>query len=211
MTASDWRAGGFAGWAECGVFQNCAALGDVTSEVIGWQPKAGGFAGELGADARVAASHAAGAVTGSNPDIPAGGFLGLDAGGTTEECSFDGEKNAALAAVGETDTGARTTLRRRALPVRWRAYAGTITAATPGARSLWWISSPPAARRAASLSAARGAGKASPAASRPIAATGRHSYENGKCTVCGAAQPGQGAGEGAAPAPAQKPNPKTGV
>ena len=32
---------------------------------------------------------------------------------------------------------------------------------------------------------------------------GRHSYENGKCTVCGAAQPGQGAGEGAAPAPAQ--------
>lgn len=54
VTASDWRAGGFAGWAECGVFQNCAALGDVTSEVSGWQPKAGGFAGELGADARVA-------------------------------------------------------------------------------------------------------------------------------------------------------------
>ena len=52
--------------------------------------------------------------------------------------------------------------------MRWRAYAGTITAATPGARSLWWISSPPAARRAASLSAARGAGKASPAASRPL-------------------------------------------
>ena len=26
VTASDWRAGGFAGWAECGVFQNCAAL-----------------------------------------------------------------------------------------------------------------------------------------------------------------------------------------
>ncbi len=202
VTASDWRAGGFAGWAECGVFQNCAALGDVTSEVSGWQPKAGGFAGELGADARVAASHAAGAVTGSNPDIPAGGFLGLDAGGTTEECSFDGEKNAALAAVGETDTGGTHDI----------AKAGTAGALAGICRDYYgghaWGAQPVVDKQptcgapgSQSVRCTR-CGQSQPGSQQAIAATGRHSYENGKCTVCGAAQPGQGAGEGAAPAPA---------
>ena len=45
IVASDWRAGGFSGYMEKGKASSCAALGDVTSSVTGWNPKVGGFVG----------------------------------------------------------------------------------------------------------------------------------------------------------------------
>lgn len=121
IVASDWRAGGFAGYMEKGKASSCAALGDVTSSVTGWNPKVGGFVGEIGTkDATGSAildkCHAAGKVTAASPDYKAGGFVGTHTEGTYTECSFDSEKNPGLAAYGEGDEAA--------VPVE----AGTTTA-----------------------------------------------------------------------------------
>lgn len=121
IVASDWRAGGFSGYMEKGKASSCAALGDVTSSVTGWNPKVGGFVGEIGTkDATGSAildkCHAAGKVTAASPDYKAGGFVGTHTEGTYTECSFDSEKNPSLAAYGEGDEAA--------VPVE----AGTTTA-----------------------------------------------------------------------------------
>lgn len=121
IVASDWRAGGFSGYMEKGKTSSCAALGDVTSSVTGWNPKVGGFVGEIGTkDATGSAildkCHAAGKVTAASPDYKAGGFVGTHTEGTYTECSFDSEKNPGLAAYGEGDEAA--------VPVE----AGTTTA-----------------------------------------------------------------------------------
>ena len=121
IVASDWRAGGFSGYMEKGKASSCAALGDVTSSVTGWNPKVGGFVGEIGTkDATGSAildkCHAAGKVTAASPDYKAGGFVGTHTEGTYTECSFDSEKNPGLAAYGEGDEAA--------VPV----VAGTTTA-----------------------------------------------------------------------------------
>ena len=121
IVASDWRAGGFSGYMEKGKASSCAALGDVTSSVTGWNPKVGGFVGEIGTkDATGSAildkCHAAGKVTAASPDYKAGGFVGTHTEGTYTECSFDSEKNPGLAAYGEGDEAA--------VPVE----AGTTTA-----------------------------------------------------------------------------------
>lgn len=121
IVASDWRAGGFSGYMEKGKASSCAALGDVTSSVTGWNPKVGGFVGEIGTkDATGSAildkCHAAGKVTAASPDYTAGGFVGTHTEGTYTECSFDSEKNPGLAAYGEGDEAA--------VPVE----AGTTTA-----------------------------------------------------------------------------------
>lgn len=121
VVASDWRAGGFSGYMEKGKASSCAALGDVTSSVTGWNPKVGGFVGEIGTkDATGSAildkCHAAGKVTAASPDYKAGGFVGTHTEGTYTECSFDSEKNPGLAAYGEGDEAA--------VPVE----AGTTTA-----------------------------------------------------------------------------------
>lgn len=121
IVASDWRAGGFSGYMEKGKASSCAALGDVTSSVTGWNPKVGGFVGEIGTkDATGSAildkCHAAGKVTVASPDYKAGGFVGTHTEGTYTECSFDSEKNPGLAAYGEGDEAA--------VPVE----AGTTTA-----------------------------------------------------------------------------------
>lgn len=47
VTASDWNVGGFCGISVGGVFFDCAALGDVESQVTGWEPRVAGFAGGL--------------------------------------------------------------------------------------------------------------------------------------------------------------------
>ena len=109
--ASDRRAGGFSGYMEKGKASSCAALGDVTSSVTGWNPKVGGFVGEIGTkDATGSAildkCHAAGKVTAASPDYKAGGFVGTHTEGTYTECSFDSEKNPGLAAYGEGDEAA---------------------------------------------------------------------------------------------------------
>lgn len=121
IVASDWRAGGFAGYMEKGKASSCAALGDVTSSVTGWNPKVGGFVGEIGTKGATGSAildkcHAAGKVTAASPDYKAGGFVGTHTEGTYTECSFDSEKNPGLAAYGEGDEAA--------VPVE----AGTTTA-----------------------------------------------------------------------------------
>ena len=105
IVASDWRAGGFAGYMEKGKASSCAALGDVTSSVTGWNPKVGGFVGEIGTSGATGSAildkcHAAGKVTAASPDYKAGGFVGTHTEGTYTECSFDSEKNPGLAAYG---------------------------------------------------------------------------------------------------------------
>ena len=121
IVASDWRAGGFAGYMEKGKASSCAALGDVTSSVTGWNPKVGGFVGEIGTSGATGSAildkcHAAGKVTAASPDYKAGGFVGTHTEGTYTDCSFDSEKNPGLAAYGEGDEAA--------VPVE----AGTTTA-----------------------------------------------------------------------------------
>ena len=121
IVASDWRAGGFAGYMEKGKASSCAALGDVTRSVTGWNPKVGGFVGEIGTSGATGSAildkcHAAGKVTAASPDYKAGGFVGTHTEGTYTECSFDSEKNPGLAAYGEGDEAA--------VPVE----AGTTTA-----------------------------------------------------------------------------------
>ena len=121
IVASDWRAGGFAGYMEKGKASSCAALGDMTSSVTGWNPKVGGFVGEIGTSGATGSAildkcHAAGKVTAASPDYKAGGFVGTHTEGTYTECSFDSEKNPGLAAYGEGDEAA--------VPVE----AGTTTA-----------------------------------------------------------------------------------
>lgn len=121
IVASDWRAGGFSGYMEKGKASSCAALGDVTSSVTGWNPKVGGFVGEIGTKDATGSvildkCHAAGKVTAASPDYKAGGFVGTHTEGTYTECSFDSEKNPGLAAYGEGDEAA--------VPVE----AGTTTA-----------------------------------------------------------------------------------
>ncbi len=105
VTATDWRAGGFVGYAEGGNFNNCVALGDVSSSVTEWEPKVGGFCGEIIA-ADMAKCHAGGVVTSAHATSAAGGFIGYDAAGndgSVSGSSFDVEKNSKLNAVGVVD------------------------------------------------------------------------------------------------------------
>ena len=107
----EWRAGGFAGYMQKGKSSSCAALGDVTSSVTGFNPKVGGFAGEIGdknvtGGAILEKCYAAGKVTAASPDYKAGGFVGTHTEGTYTDCSFDSEKNPGLAAYGEGDEAA---------------------------------------------------------------------------------------------------------
>ena len=108
VVANEWRAGGFAGYMQKGKASSCAALGDVTSSVTGFNPKVGGFAGEIGdknvtGGAILEKCYAAGKVTAASPDYKAGGFVGTHTEGTYTDCSFDSEKNPGLAAYGEGD------------------------------------------------------------------------------------------------------------
>ena len=108
IVASDWRAGGFAGYMRKGKASSCAALGDVTSSVTKFDPKVGGFAGEIGntgvtVSAILEKCYAAGKVTAASPDYKAGGFVGTHTEGTYTDCSFDSEKNPGLAAYGKGD------------------------------------------------------------------------------------------------------------
>lgn len=99
ITGSDWRLGGFAGYAEFGEFDNCVAFGNVTSTVDGWEPNIGGFIGESD-NVDVNNCHTAGMATSSSSEYKAGGFVGKYTGGTFTGCSFDSEKNSGLTAAG---------------------------------------------------------------------------------------------------------------
>ena len=100
VTASDWNAGGFAGYVESCEIKNCVAFGDVNSTVTTWEARTGGFMG-TNAASTVQNSHAAGKVTGGSAANPVGGFIGVT-NGTIQMtgCSFDAEKNPKLKAAG---------------------------------------------------------------------------------------------------------------
>lgn len=104
VTASDCNTGGFAGWSTSeteSTISNCAAFGNVEN-LADLEPKTGGFIGTCSATTTITKSHFAGVVTSSYMDIPSGGFVGLDEGGNTIECSFDSTKNPDKEAVGNT-------------------------------------------------------------------------------------------------------------
>ena len=99
IEGSDWRLGGFAGYAEYGQFDTCVAFGDVTSTVTDWEPRVGGFIGESD-NAIVNHCYTAGKVNSSHSGYKAGGFVGHYAGGTFTDSSFDSDKNSGLTAAG---------------------------------------------------------------------------------------------------------------
>ncbi len=117
VEGSDWRVGGFAGFAEYAQISHCVSLGKVISTVAGWEPKVGGFAGEV-ALTKITNSHVAGTVSSASKDYEAGGFLGSDRTwptdfddendpgvmkSTVENCSYDQEKNPTLKALGKSN------------------------------------------------------------------------------------------------------------
>lgn len=103
VTASDWNAGGFAGYVESCEIKNCVAFGDVNSTVTAWEARTGGFMG-TNAASTVQNSHAAGKVTGSNAEWPVGGFIGTKFETIKlTDCSYDAERNPELKAAGVED------------------------------------------------------------------------------------------------------------
>lgn len=118
VEGNDWRAGGFAGFAEYAQIAHCVSRGKVSSTVTDWEPKAGGFAGEI-AKTKIANSHMAGEVTVAVATSEAGGFLGTDKKyptdfdyeenipdgmeSTVENCSYDQEKNPTLKMIGNSN------------------------------------------------------------------------------------------------------------
>ncbi|MDO5811606.1 MAG: GLUG motif-containing protein [Bacillota bacterium] len=100
ITANDWNAGGFIGFAQNATIQNCIAKGNVTSTVSEWEPKVGTFAGTL-ESSNVENSHAAGKVSGISSKYELGGYTGYIEGNTIlKDCSFDKTLNPELKSVG---------------------------------------------------------------------------------------------------------------
>lgn len=106
VEANDWNIGGFVGYTEEDVtVENSIAMGDVTSTLIpNYNPKAGGFVGTALNGVKLEKCHAAGKITtASSGNI--GGMIAVGDGSSAADCSFDNEKNAALAAVGNAVSG----------------------------------------------------------------------------------------------------------
>ena len=101
ITADDWCAGGFMGWANYAHVFNCAAKGNVTSTLSNYDPRAGAFVGVM-AGCNIEKSHAAGRVTEVAPDYEAGGFAAHFSGGGNKfkDCSFDSTLNNDIKAIG---------------------------------------------------------------------------------------------------------------
>lgn len=100
VEANDWNTGGFVGYLEKGKISKSVSYGNVTNTLGGAKPKTGGFSG-TNTHGNIQNCSAAGIVTGSNPTIAPGGFIGYDDVGTTTGCAFDKEKNPALNGVGD--------------------------------------------------------------------------------------------------------------
>ncbi len=103
VTANDWNTGGFVGYLKKGKISDSVSYGNVTNTLVNAQPKTGGFSG-TNTHGNIQNCSAAGIVTGSNPTIAPGGFIGYDDVGTTMGCAFDQEKNPALNGVGDSGT-----------------------------------------------------------------------------------------------------------
>ena len=103
VTANDWNTGGFVGYLEEGKISDSVSYGNVTNTLVNAKPKTGGFSG-TNTYGNIQNCSAAGIVTGSNPTIAPGGFIGYDDVGTTAGCAFDQEKNPTLNGVGDVKT-----------------------------------------------------------------------------------------------------------
>ena len=103
VTANDWNTGGFVGYLEKGKISDSVSYCNVTNTLVNAKPKTGGFSG-TNTHGNIQNCSAAGIVTGSNPTIAPGGFIGYDDVGTTTGCAFDQEKNPALNGVGDSGT-----------------------------------------------------------------------------------------------------------
>lgn len=103
VAANDWNTGGFVGYLKKGKISDSVSYGNVTNTLVNAKPKTGGFSG-TNTHGNIQNCSAAGIVTGSNPTIAPGGFIGYDDVGTTAGCAFDQEKNPALNGVGDSGT-----------------------------------------------------------------------------------------------------------
>ena len=101
ITADDWCAGGFMGWAKYAHIFNCVAKGNVTSTKSNEDPRAGAFVGVM-EGCNIEKSHAAGRVTEVAPDYEAGGFAAhfFGSGNKFKDCSFDSTLNNDIKAIG---------------------------------------------------------------------------------------------------------------
>ncbi len=105
ITAHDWRAGGFIGYAEYTEIQNCAAYGNIYNDVTGnenWNDpnlRVGGFAGEASA-AAIENCHTVSRITMESGNPPACGFM-YSSSGEVGNCSYDIENNSGLSATQE--------------------------------------------------------------------------------------------------------------
>lgn len=184
VSGNDWRVGGFVGYAEYGQFNNCVAYGDVTSSVTDWNPKVGGFMGEDNRNVITTACHAVGVVTGASSDYQAGGFIGTYSGSTLKDCFFDNEKNLDLNAAGEGTIGSGVTGEGSAV------ILANICEDYYGGHqySLEWtvdVDATCIAEGSKSHHCERCNAKTD---ITPIEKQA-HNYQNGVCTVCGAADP----------------------
>ena len=105
VTASDWNAGGFAGLAEYARIENCVAAGNTESTVNGWEPRVGGFVGNV-FESDVKNGHFTGSVSSASEDWEAGAFLGYYTSGTLTDCSYDKAKADGLKNIGAFDNDA---------------------------------------------------------------------------------------------------------
>ena len=104
VIANNWNVGGFVGLSVGGVFTDCAALGDVESQVTDWEPRVGGFAGnlqtyysddEVGPYPSVLTNcYFGGTVSGEHATIlPSALVASVSEDAIITGCSYDAEKN----------------------------------------------------------------------------------------------------------------------
>ena len=100
ITGSDWRIGGAVGFLECGTMDQCTSSGDIHS-LAGdqFEPKAGGFAGEIQAPSTVDGSSSTGKVVLDSTLYDAGAFAGT-CGGTLTGCTYNGQDNPGMPVIG---------------------------------------------------------------------------------------------------------------
>lgn len=99
VVGSDWRLGGFVGYSLYAHIQNCVAYGNVESTVTGWEPKVGGFAGEVEMGL-VANCHTLSKITAAIDRETVTGFMNFS-GGDVGDCSYNKEANPTLFATQE--------------------------------------------------------------------------------------------------------------
>lgn len=113
ITANDWKVGGFCGYSGFGVFTDCAAFGNVNSEVENWIPYVAGFVGYV-YNSSLKSCYFGGTVRSAHSDILPSAIAAVAAENySITDCVYDVEKNPNTNAFSKDD-----------------ATGGTLTAAT---------------------------------------------------------------------------------